>query len=412
MQKWTKEHARLIGKIIFAGFLEHPLKKYRCIIEDVERSSLFERLPIVIKHLSGACGNSRKDADPSRVIAEIVKSDKSFSVRYLYEGFNKMYLFDTRSTGRLVTEGSFARSEIDEVNSCLHKLRRISSRNELTHRIITGIIKHQGRYLSTGNPIDLVPLSQVMLVDRINRRQRTEKSDPDICKTWVSRLVSRLSLIAPSGEEKPLKWFFQTPKDLNKRLIKQILDPIRNGISNGFDEENISLYRKTIGLTDNQLKDILESKYGIILSRRTVGSYRADMGIPPAKERLLGYKYPLLSANFSMSYPLTTESVESNAPANSGIYEFRLKAKEIEIEYPNGKTRVIYMGSTMNVKKRLKEHLSKNSKNGQIRNFLNKYGCFFRYIQLSGNWKEEEKKLYELFVTTYGSAPKCNRVSP
>ncbi|MFH1122756.1 MAG: hypothetical protein V1758_03765, partial [Pseudomonadota bacterium] len=199
MQEWTKEHARLVGNIIFADFLKKPLDKYRCIIEEVERSSLFERLPIVIRRLSKAEASNRKDVLPSRVIAEIVRSGQSFSIRYVHEGFNKVYLVDTTKTERLVTEGSFPRSEIGEVNSYLHKLRRISSRNQLTHRVLKGIVKHQVRYLTTGNPVNLVPLSQVRLVDWSNRKQKNltpacPVGPPalygDICNTWISRLVN------------------------------------------------------------------------------------------------------------------------------------------------------------------------------------------------------------------------------
>jgi len=153
-----------------------------------------------------------------------------------------------------------------------------------------------------------------------------------------------------------------------------------------------------------------------------VGHCRKDMGIPSAKRRLSGYTYPPLSANFSVPYPLTLEEVLRNAPPCPGIYEFRLKAKEVE--YPNGKTQVIYIGSTRNINKRLRDHLGKNTKNGRIRDFLKNHECSFRYIQFSGpqprtftkvrggGWRQKEKELYKLFVATYGSAPKCNRISP
>lgn len=118
-----------------------------------------------------------------------------------------------------------------------------------------------------------------------------------------------------------------------------------------------------------------------------------------------------------MLYTLTVEAVQNNAPATPGIYEFRLKGKEIE--YPNGKTPIIYLGSTKNIKKRLRDHIGKNSKNGRIRDFLKNHECSFRYVELSTlqpqknmKWREEEKRLYKLFVTTYGSAPKCNKVKP
>lgn len=369
MQKWTKKHARFVGRVIFANFLELPLERYRNFIEEAEQSLYREGggdSLVTVKHLSKAKLSRNKSP---KVIAEIVKRKNGFSVRYTYEGFNKIYI-----------TGGFQNSKL------FYKLRRISSRNELTHRIIQGIIEHQKRYLETGNTLDLVPFGQVNLLFDNSR---------------VSRLVNKLSIITPSGEEKPLKSFFQTQKDINKRLIKQLLDK---------ENEDIEAGRLKSPLSDNELREKIEKGYGIFLSRWAVGHCRKDMGIPPARRRLSGYKYPPLSANFSLIYSLVPEEVLKNAPQRAGIYELRLKGKEIE--YPNGNTQVVYIGSTKNIKKRLREHLGKNSKNGHIKGFLKKAGCRFRYIQFSKNWKEEEGRLYALFVSTYGASPKCNRVKP
>lgn len=424
---------RLVGRIIFANLLELTLEKYKNFIQAVEESLFLEKLEIKDERLSrGKISDKAKEA-LSKAVAEIVKIPPKphfksplsqgrvggiFSIRYTYDGFNKVYFFRDKSF------------KIGD-NSCSaklkYKLRRISSRNELTHRIIKGIIEHQNRFLSTGDPIDLAPFSRVQLASWINGRQKSEVrnqktetrqkskchsglvSEPvchltsDICNTWISRLVNGLSLITPSGEERVLKSFFPTQRDINKRFIKKFLDK---------ESEDIESGKIKKPLTDNQIKAEAESEYGLKISRHSVGLCRKDMGIPPAKRRLSGYKYPPLSANFSALYPLTAESVQSNAPASSGIYEFRLKGKEIE--YPGGKANVIYIGSAKNIKKRLKEHLRVNNRNGHIRDFLKKYECSFRYIQLSAPHflKEEERRLYRLFVATYGAPPPCNRVSP
>ena len=372
MHKWTKEHARFVGRVIFANFLELLLEKYRDIIAEAERLLYCEEASnntVTVRRLSKAKVSSKKTNRSSKVIAEIVKSSKGFSIKYVYDGFNKTYISHGTPHSKL-----------------FYKLRRISSRNELTHRIIKGIVEHQKIYLETGNTIDLVPLNQ---------------ADLRIDNSWTSRLVNKISVITPSGEEKLLKSFFQTQKDINKRFIKQLFDR---------ENEDIEAGRLKNPLTDNQLRGKIEKEYGLSLSRWAVGHCRKDMGIPPAKRRLSGYKYPPLSANFSMLYPLDLEEVLKGAPSSPGIYEFRLKGKEIE--YPNSKTQVIYIGSTRNIRKRLREHLGKNGKNGDIRNFLKRFDCSFRYILFKKNWQEEEKRLYRLFMDTYGSAPKCNRVRP
>lgn len=386
--------------------MEYPLEKYKRFIENVEKELLFDKHGFT----RITCAHTHEKYSPNAV-AKIIKTGKGFAIRYVYGGFNKIYeVKDVSSVKiRLSTGSGRTLSGVECVRnksvpiSVVYKLRRISSRNSLTHKILEEVIKCQRRYLETADPIDLVPFSQVQL---------------PIDNSWTSRLVNRLSVITPSGEEKPLKWFFQTQKDINKRLIKQLLDKENKDIETG---------RLNKPLTDDQIRAKLESEYKIKLSRHSVGHCRKDMGIPPAKRRLSGYKYPPLSANFSVLYPLTVKSVQSNAPAASGIYEFRVNpvrnkiqtapaisngVKGIEIEYPNGNTQVIYIGRAKNLKKRLKEHLRVNNKNGRIRDFLSKFSCSFRYILFKRDWQEEERKLYKLFMDTYGLAPKCNRVKP
>jgi len=387
---WSKEHAEFVGRIIFANFLKLSLERYKNIIEEVESSALFKMLSrnqdslkknncaIIISRLSKAgifCGDTGKSFT---TVAEIAKNAQGFSIRYVHKGFNKIYTVHGTPHSKL-----------------FYKLRRISSRNELTHRIIEGIIEHQKKFLKTCNPTDLVPFSQIQLTKWLNG------SKPKIDNSWISRLVNRLSVIISSGEERLLKSFFRTQKDINKRLTKQLLDK---------ESEDIESGRLKNPLTDTKISTKLEAEYGIKLSRHSICLYRKELGIPPARRRLSGYKYPPLSANFSLLFPLGLDSVQNNAPASSGVYEFRLRGNEIE--YPNGRTNVIYIGSAKSIKKRLKEHLRANNKNGYIRDFLKKFDCSFRHIRFSKNWKQEERSLYSLFVSTFGAPPRCNRVKP
>ncbi len=171
-------------------------------------------------------------------------------------------------------------------------------------------------------------VARELMVKAISRENRK------IHHSWISRVIGGLTVLTPSGEEKALKFFFPSQKQVNKFFIKDLLDRER---------EDIVSNRIERPYTDEQIRDILPSS----LSSWSVAQCRKEMGIPPAKRRPSGYKYPPLTANFSMLYILTVEAVQSNAPATPGIYEFRLKGKEIE--YPNGKTPIIYIGSARNI---------------------------------------------------------------
>lgn len=72
--------------------------------------------------------------------------------------------------------------------------------------------------------------------------------------------------------------------------------------------EDIDSARIKRPLTDNQIRAKLESEYRVKLSRYSIALCRKDMGIPPAKRRFSGYKYPPLSVDFSLLYPLAVES--------------------------------------------------------------------------------------------------------
>lgn len=391
MKHWTKEHKRLVGRIIFANFLNLPLEKYKNIIKDAEHAISLEimtknnfskpknKYSLNVKHLSSINIFPGVQDKSSKTIAEILKNNNSFSIRYVYEGFNKMYTMRKVSCRKLY-----------------YKLRCISLRNKITDRIIKGIIRHQKKYFISGDPFDLVPFSQIQLSKMLNG-SRSQTIDT----SWISRLVKKISIVTPSGEENLLKYFFQNQKDVNKRLIKKLLD-----------KENEDIVPKEIKkpLTDSQIRDRLYCKHGLKLSRRLVSICRHEMGIPNAKRRFLGYKYPPLFANFSILYVLAVKSVKSNVPAIPGIYEFRLTSKEIE--YPIGKSKVIYIGSAKNLRKRLMVHLKQNKKNSHMSDFLREFDCSFRYIRFSKNWKEEERRLYNLFVATHGAPPKCNRIRP
>ncbi|MGR3317347.1 MAG: GIY-YIG nuclease family protein [Candidatus Anammoxibacter sp.] len=424
MNVWPRKHSRFVGRVIFANFIDIPVKRHKNIIKEVENSSLFKKLLqdkntgkdknlyIVARLLSNAPVYDGTFETPD-VVAQIFGSSKGFSIRYVYEGFNRIYTTHGNLDSNLILSGEHSEANL------LHKLKRISSRNELTHRIIEGIIEHQMKFLNTCEPIDLKSLSQVQLAGWINKRQTSWQYavgslqiaychlPSEVCNTWISRIVNGHSVIIPSGEEMTLRSFFPTQKDIKKSLIKQVLDK----------ENDSVLARKCGALTDSQIRGKIEKEYGVSISTFTVCQCRKDMGIPPAKKRTSGNKYPPLSANFSLIYPLTRDSTQNNAPASPGIYEIQLKNNVIK--YPNGIASVIYIGRTKNIRKRIKEHMRVNNKNSKLSEFVKEFDCSFRYVSFSephsrknGNLRAEERKLYELFVTTYGVSPECNRVIP
>lgn len=437
---------KLVGLIIFANVLEYPLKKYIGFIQGVKEAPLFKNLSkkriIKPQRLSkssslypewgerkgcaeglldkGKCGDG--------VIARIKRKGRGFSIHYSNEDFNKTYVARTAIVKTLKTSALLAglgrssgeeqdtpkgmasprgtsnggkRGEEKEIERFLHKLRRISSRNRLTHRILKETLEYQRKYLYSNNPIDILPFSRVSLANKLN-----------ISLSWISRVTKDMAIILPNGQERALSFLFPSGTEINKFRIKRLLDE---------EQESLEAEKINRPLSDGEIGVELEKKYGLHISRWAVNKCRKALGIPVAKRRITCYKYPPLFLNYSPSCPLTIQSVNNNLPSKPGIYEFSLKGRTIQ--YPKGKTEVIYIGSTKNLKKRLREHVGLSSlyprqsiggggKNPIIRAFLKKNNCLFRYIIMHKGWRKEEERLYNLFVDTYGEAPKCNRVSP
>ncbi len=400
---YSKKHTNLVGRIIFANFLAYPLEKYRNIIEEVEISPLFKRLSlngtIIITYLSNTTSITCQSQSP-QLIAKIEKHNKGFSIKYTQEEFTKEYIINRKRLDKLkekliATRRLLLPPNNDEIDNLLHKLRRISYRNKTTHTILNEVIKHQKCYFQSGNPLYLLPLSQTRLTNRLKQLPIGY-----IDNSVISRIINGKSIITPFGEEISLKSLFSTQRQINKKLIKALLDKERHNLESGEIKKPLS---------DREIKGELGAA-GRSISRHSVNTCRKDLGIPASWRRSHSYKYPPPSANFSGFYSMKRVSVNTNASCDSGVYELCLNGTEIK--YPIASTSVIYIGSAKNIKKRLKDHLSPGSKNGSIKEFLKKHRCLFRYILVSKKWKDEERKMYDLFVSTYGAPPRCNKLHP
>lgn len=103
-----------------------------------------------------------------------------------------------------------------------------------------------------------------------------------------------------------------------------------------------------------------------------------------------------------------------------GLYFIFLK--DVEIPYPLGKSRLIYIGmsekKTNSIGKRLTDHFEGTSGNEGILNYKKAYGLYFTYLNfemLKKIWKHriEDLESYFIldFVDKYGVYPICNNKS-
>lgn len=107
----------------------------------------------------------------------------------------------------------------------LHQLRRVNSRNALTHRLLETIAEEQKDYLSTGDILHLKPLPQVELAKRMNQSMNNLGTYAlYTCHSWLSRLVLNLSIRLPDGSEQPLKVLLPNRRDRIKWALHVLLN--------------------------------------------------------------------------------------------------------------------------------------------------------------------------------------------
>jgi len=404
-----RKQNKLLGKIILANFLEYGMKKFITFIDEVEGLPLYKRLAqegIIIRNpLPGAEILRQENAAALAkvgVIAEVRKG-VNLSIRYTRREFSIEYQINDQKPPGSINNLKLTEEDKKDISGLLYKLRRINTRNLITHEILKGILNYQKDYFESNNELALKPLTMTELARIISNSKESSYSFDFIDVSRISRVIRRLSVITPQGEEVPLTFFFASRKDMVKRYIKAILNKERKDI---FCSGQLKR-----PYTDEELRHKLNEEYGLLITRRGVAHCRQDLGISPYSKRN-GYVYRSLQANFSNIYPFTLPSVKNNAPECPGVYELRLVNSKID--YPNGSCEIFYIGSGKNLRKRLLSHLSSSSKNGGIKELIKENSCAFRYVQLPQRqgWGGEEKRFFNFFVAAFGDSPLCNHVSP
>ncbi len=398
---------KLVGKIILANFLEYGVENFVAFISDVEELPLYKRLVqegiVIHKPLPDAKILRQKNDAALAKVGVIAKVGRgvNFSIYYTMREFSIEYQTNDAKLPRSMNSLKLTEEERKNVTGLLNKLRRISTRNLMVHKILKGVVEYQRDYFESNKELDLKPLTRAKLARLISGSEEGSHScDFIIDASRISRAIHGLSLITPKGEEVPLRFFFASRRDMVKRCIRAILNKERKDICNG-------QFKKPY--TDGELRYKLKEEYDLLLTRREVAYCRGGLGVLPYLERN-GYEYRTLLANFSQIYPFTTPSIESNAPMSPGVYELRLNGDVIE--YPTSYSQIFYIGSGKNLRKRLLSHLSSSNKNGGIKRFAKEKRRVFRYLRVPQGWAREEKRFYNFFISTYGGSPLCNRVSP
>lgn len=151
---------------------------------------------------------------------------------------------------RFLTEENAGKDLSRGEHEFLNQLRAVNQRKNVLQRLILFLFKYQYKYLLTGNPLDLYPLSQAAAAKAIFEEEAT-----------VSRLIRDKTIVTPQGVV-PIKFFFHR---VSKTVENLVLIRERQEIDSGL---------RARPFTDVEIRDILKNIYHVELSRRSITYHR------------------------------------------------------------------------------------------------------------------------------------------
>jgi len=184
------------------------------------------------------------------MIASIIKEKGGFRIEYTSMHYGQgEYSINHEKLKAVKKKGLLTEKETARLNSLLDLIKTVNCRKRCACKIVEGILKYQMVFF-TGEGRELLAMSQRDLASQIG-----------ISHSSVSRIISRKTLKTPWGSEMTLKDFFVSRR---KFLIDKVRDIVLK-------------YNKGNKLTDREIGDILNRKYGLKVSRRSVNLYRKDI---------------------------------------------------------------------------------------------------------------------------------------
>ena len=183
-------------------------------------------------------------------IAVIEKCTKDFLIRFSSLCYLRgRYEIDYSVIETLKKRCIFNKMELRELNVLLRDMEFINARKSVIYRILHSILDKQKDYFISGDPLSLVPYTQKEIAQQL-------KIDNSI----VSRAIYSKSIVTPFAQEKPLDFFLPSTKDVYKLKVQMII-------------------KDNPGVSDTKIGAILNTKYNISISRRSISVYRKNLGI-------------------------------------------------------------------------------------------------------------------------------------
>ena len=228
------------------------------------------------------------------------------------------------------------------------------------------LIIKQKAYFKSGNIFDLKPLTQKEAAGQLR-----------VNVSWVHYIIGAKNILTPQGETLSLRALFFSKKKCIQLRIEAILG----------QESRDNPYK------DSEIKKLIFIKYRRNISLRGICSYRHSLHIPSWYKRKKSRDISCY-IDFSSEYSLTKKNFKKYIPSKPGTYIF------------NKGNKCFYVGSSSNLRKRIRTHLYNGSKNKKLSEYICSNRCVFQYAVVGREWKNIERQVYD------AAPPLFNKMRP
>lgn len=388
-----------LGRIAFSRFLELPLRSLDRLIAGLEAGATYRSLAPWVQAGTLAAARLHPDAGTplapgSRLLGE-VRLSAAGTPGFLFSraAFAREYRIDEPALADWHARHGLSAAQ----RQLLYKLHLVNSRNRLNWGLLQAVLQAQAAYFDAGDPLALAALPQTRMVALIAAQGGAAPVQPDAGR--LSRLIRAASFRSVDGKLWPLGLLFPKPRQLHGYQLRHLIEQEKALFREGRIERAQS---------DELLAQRMQACFGSPISRRSVAQVRQQLGIPDGRRRGEIRYHAIATQAFSPLFPMTPQGISHFIPAHSGVYEIRCALPS----EPGARAGVVYIGSSQDLKKRLYEHLSGNSGNVHLSNFLSGGGAKVRFWVVRENWRQAERQLYLAFCESFGVPPPCNRMSP
>ena len=346
-------NSRVVGRMILANILEMSIDKY---LNYVDRFiTITSTAPFyIISHID------------ERILTKIPKGVTGVVAREADE-----FQFYSLEYIKLNFELLFEPSDI----KWKHCLNWISTKNIFLHHVMTNLLALQRNFWQTQDRKTLVPISLKEFLEEYPFLYL------DISR--LSRLLNN-NWVSFNGAKYLLRDLFWSRRKVRACILEHVI------------------YQHPHRMKDREIQELLKRDHGIDLSVRTICNYRNSVQIPAYNKDYLSNPY---SNCFSRVLTLHKKSLPM-IPKINGVYEISINK---DIKYQIFASRVIYFGSSNNLRNRIQSYLYDNIKNAVIEYYRKSHELFIRYFA-TYQYIQVEKELLRLFLDKFGALPVANKL--